>query len=457
MNISTSIILDTRRIKNKNDKYPIKLRITINRVTRNYQTVFDLSVEEFERLSASRVSETLQAVRTSLQELKRTLENFISDKEPSGFTEFENDFISDNKNFKRKKFKQEVLSIPIDEFDYSPFLKRFTIFSEDHSRRAALSTTFLSCIRKLLQQGRIGSAINYQRSYIDLVKFRGNVLLSEITVAYLYQFEQATLNRGVSKTTVAIILRPLRTVFNEAIEDGIIKREKHYPFGRRRYQIPCGRNIKKALTIDDVKKIYYYEPESEDHRRAKDFWLFCYFANGMNVKDMIHLKYKNIQGEYLVFERAKTERSTRRDPQLITAYLGPELQDILERHGNKDKSPDNYIFPIMRPGLTLLEQFDLLNTTRSYINNRMDGIRKKLGINKKITTIVSRHTFATVMKRSGVSTGFIQESLGHTDPKTTENYLGSFENSVKKELASALTSFKNPKKTKSLQIGTSIL
>ena len=109
MNISTSIILDTRRIKNKNDKYPIKLRITINRVTRNYQTVFDLFVEEFERLSASRVSETLQAVRTSLQKLKRTLENFISDKKPSGFTEFENDFISDNKNFKRKKFKKFYL------------------------------------------------------------------------------------------------------------------------------------------------------------------------------------------------------------------------------------------------------------------------------------------------------------------------------------------------------------
>jgi hypothetical protein len=29
---------------------------------------------------------------------------------------------------------------------------------------------------------------------------------------------------------------------------GIIKREKCYPFGRRKYQIPTGRNIKKALT-----------------------------------------------------------------------------------------------------------------------------------------------------------------------------------------------------------------
>ncbi|MBO9635536.1 MAG: hypothetical protein J7578_20700 [Chitinophagaceae bacterium] len=31
------------------------------------------------------------------------------------------------------------------------------------------------------------------------------------------------------------------------------------------------------------------------------------------------------------------------------------------------------------------------------------------------------------MKRSGVSTEFIQESLGHTSMKTTESYLDSFE------------------------------
>ena len=51
-------------------------------------------------------------------------------------------------------------------------------------------------------------------------------------------------------------LRPLRSIFNEAIEEGIIKREKCYPFGRRRYCIPASKNTKKALDLDDIKKIY---------------------------------------------------------------------------------------------------------------------------------------------------------------------------------------------------------
>lgn len=69
-------------------------------------------------------------------------------------------------------------------------------------------------------------------------------------------------------------------------------------------------------------------------------------------------------------------------------------------------------------------------------------IVKKLGIDKKPTTYVARHTFSTVLKRSGASTEYIQEALGHTNIKTTENYPDSFEKEVKKEFALRLTSFK---------------
>jgi len=50
----------------------------------------------------------------------------------------------------------------------------------------------------------------------------------------------------------------------------------------------------------------------------------------------------------------------------------------------------------------------------------MAKIKERLGIEKKVTTVVSRHTFSTQLKRLGASTEFIQEALGHTDKKTTE-------------------------------------
>ena len=41
---------------------------------------------------------------------------------------------------------------------------------------------------------------------------------------------------------------------------------------------------------------------------------------------------------------------------------------------------------------------------------------------------VARHSFATVLKRSGVNIALISESLGHTSLSTTQYYLDSFEN-----------------------------
>jgi site-specific recombinase XerD len=72
----------------------------------------------------------------------------------------------------------------------------------------------------------------------------------------------------------------------------------------------------------------------------------------------------------------------------------------------------------------------------------MEIIGGKLVIDRKLTTIVSRHSFSTVMKNSGASTEFIQEVLGHTDKRTTENCLDSFEKEMKKEFAAKLVPLK---------------
>lgn len=251
------------------------------------------------------------------------------------------------------------------------------------------------------------------------------------------------LNRERTKATVGIKLRPLRAIFNEVIEDGQIKREKCYPFGKRKYQIPTSRNVKKAISIDKIGEIYHYQTGNKDEQKARDLWMFCYFANGMNPKDLAYLKFKNIQGEYFVFIRAKTERTTRHDPRPITVYMTEDMINYIEKWGNKDKTPGNYIFPFLKPGLTALEQHYECRSLVKYINTHMKKVRKALGIERRVTTIVSRHSFSTQLKRSGASTEFIQESLGHTDKKTTENYLDSFENDVKKEFASKLSAFKN--------------
>jgi len=440
MAVTASITLDTRRIK-KTGKFPVKLLVTLNSEPRRYQTIFDLNQEEYDKLSGRRLNPDLQTIKEKLNEILRTAKNTIKELRPFNFGDFEAEYLQNNPMFRERKYQSGNSLGQQTDFDFSSYYKKFPILNADTSNRELISATFVSYVKRLLEQGRIGSAENYQDTYNSLIKFKGNVRFIDITVSYLYRYEQWMISRGRSKTTVGIKLRSLRAVYNEAIESEIINR-RYYPFGRRRYLVPTSRNVKKALDISTIAKIYYYQPVEEDDRKAKDYWLFCYFANGMNPKDVAHLKFKNLQGEYLHFERAKTINTTRGNSKLITAYVTEDMGKIIERRANQDQSPGNYIFPILKPGSSALDQHYVIKPFIVFINKGMARIADALGIDRKVTTIVTRHTFSTLMKRSGASTEFIQEALGHMDKKTTENYLDSFENEVKKEYSEVLTSFK---------------
>lgn len=444
MSATVSIILDTRRMKIKTKKFPVKLQVSFNRSTLHYQTVFDLSKEDYGKLSSPRIGSELQSIREKLKCIQRAAEEFVREMDCFSFYEFEHDFIVGHELFvQRKKLKEpaQVLKKKY-EFDYSPFKSYFPIFDEDHSISGTISGIYFQYIRMLLQQKRIGTARTFQDSYNSIKKFRGNVLFTEITVSFLIQYEQWMLERGRAHATVGIKLRPLRTAFNEAIDAGMIKKEKHYPFGRRKYQIPTGRNLKKALTQSQLSAIYYDRPICPDEKKAKDFWIFFYLANGINPKDVACLRVKNIQDDYLIFIRSKTERTSRHEPKPITVFITEDMWAIIKLWGKIDAKPNDYLFPILEPGLNAMDEFLTVKAFTKFVNDNMVKVCKRLGFDKKVTTIVSRHSFSTQLKRAGASTEFIQEALGHTDKKTTENYLDSFEREIKKEFSHHLTAFK---------------
>ena len=64
----------------------------------------------------------------------------------------------------------------------------------------------------------------------------------------------------------------------------------------------------------------------------------------------------------------------------------------------------------------------------AHVNNGLREWSRLLGLKTTLTTYVARHTFASVLKRSGVSVALISESLGHSDLSTTQIYLDAFEN-----------------------------
>jgi integrase len=249
-----------------------------------------------------------------------------------------------------------------------------------------------------------------------------------------------------SITTVGIYLRSLRTLFGIEILEGRLTKEA-YPFGKKRYEIPTGHNVKKALTLTDIGAIYNFQalPDSTADM-AKNYWLFLYLCNGMNMKDMCQLRYSNLKGNVLEFERAKTAR-TKRKVEAIRMPLSEDIQAIIGKWGVAKQDENSYIFPVLSKGLSPERQRALVQQRTHLVNEHMKEIAKELKIENSVTTYAARHSFATILQRSGAPISFISEALGHGNVQTTQNYLAGFEDDSKAEVLKALTAFKRVDKT----------
>ena len=192
------------------------------------------------------------------------------------------------------------------------------------------------------------------------------------------------------------------------------------------------------MNIRQIEQIANYQGDSPLTAYYRDLWFFIYLCNGINVADLIKLKYSNIVDGEICFVRQKTEHTSRMRKE-IRAVITEQMQTIIQRWGNP-ASADNYLFPFLNGRETAMEmKIKTQNLTRR-INWHMHIIGKALGIGK-ISTYTARHSFATILKRRGANIIYISESLGHNDLKTTACYLAGFEKEEREKNAHLLTDF----------------
>ncbi|MCU4155238.1 site-specific integrase [Carboxylicivirga sp. A043] len=406
--VTTSVILD-KRIQKKDKTYAVKLRVTHNRIQKYYPINVFLTVDEWEKVHSEKPRKTYKDHLLYFNEVELKARAVVKEIHPFTFTAFE------------KKFNQAPRS-SIDVF-----------------------SAFQSYIDDLLKEGRASTSESYLCALNSLkkrqeAKRRKKLNFWDVTPDWLKEYEKWMVAEGKSRTTIGIYLRSLRTILNNAIAEGHLDRES-YPFGKRKYQIPASNNKKKALTIEQIGQLVKYEPQNKYEAKARDLWLFSYLCNGVNVKDIARLKYSSISNNKIHFYRAKTERTSKHDLQEITVVLLPEIEKIIDKWGVKPIESDTYIFGIISKDDTPEQELAKVKSAIKSINKFMDRIGKNIGLPFKPTTYFARHSFATVLKRSGAPTEFIKESLGHKDLKTTEHYLDSFDDDFKESFQKKLLNF----------------
>jgi len=413
--ISISIYLDTRRAK-ANGAFPLKLRVFTPqpRKQKLYSIPFEFSKEDFKKVwDNKRINKDFKEDHVRIEAIKQKANATVKEIKPFSFERFE-------KLFFRKK-----------------------------GDGASLKYHYREYINALRKNNRIGTAETYEYSFKAITRYLSTknksidkLLFYDVDVKWLKSFENYLLESNLSVTTVGIYLRPLRAIFNKAIEEKDLDKE-YYPFGKRGYQIPQTKKVKKALNYEQLKRLYLAEPKNKEQEKAKDFWFLSYNCNGMNLKDLALLKYSNLNNDSLTFYRAKTYFTSKHNLKEIQVFFNDYILSMLEKYGNTNKDPNNYVFDILKPSQTEVEIKRRVSIFNRFINQHIKIIASDNGINEDISFYWARHSFATISVRQGASLEFMQESLGHNSKATTENYFAGFDSDVKKEFANSLMDFDN--------------
>ena len=323
-------------------------------------------------------------------------------------------------NEQEQKYSEQIFEFSAEKRDYSPatLIERVTPVQKVKT----VGDLFNEYIAQLKNEGRLGYALSVQQVRNSLCKFKGHldIYFPDIDVNWLKAYESWLRCCKLEDNTIGIRFRTLRAVYNLAITEGVVKTEL-YPFKKFKVSKLHKETAKRAMTKEQVKQVIEYDVSNARFykRLAVDMFTFSYLMGGINFTDMAFLTDKNIEGERLVYVRQKTNK-------LIMLPLQEKAILIMNRYRSPQRK---YIFPILdnrerTPRQIRNRIYDVL----ANVNGHLEDIGKELGVEVKISSYVARHSYATVLKRAGVSTSIISESLGHSSERVTQVYLDSFDN-----------------------------
>ena len=401
---TTTIIQDLRHEK-KDGTFPVKLRVTFQRKNKKYATGLSLTEDDYKKSRGDRA-------RGEHKENSKKM-NAVQDKA--------DDIIEQLSSFSFHQFEELML--------------------EKKTQSDNVYAAFEKAIKEIREEGRIQTANGYRASMNSLKSYKKKLTFEGIDKKFLNGYHAWMLEENKSLTSIGMYLRNLRTLFNTAIYLKVVRQEL-YPFTKRTYQIPQGRNVKKALSLPDLKKIYNYggKGEPDTKVKAKDMWIFSYLCNGMNVKDMCLLKYENVKGDRIEYIRAKTAR-TRKIKKPIVVVVTDDVQAIIDRWGNKDRSDENYVFPVLPFNPTPQQVTARVRQFTKTVNKYIKIVTLELGIKDHVTTYSARHTYATNYLKAGGTISELSVEMNHSSLDVTVGYVDSIDDGRRVKLTNKLTDF----------------
>lgn len=388
--------------KAANGEHEIRLRLTLYRDVSYLNTGFTSSVQNWD--------EENQCPRSSHPKFKIIIKK-IQD-------------LSEDINFEIKL----NLKNGIDVFSLSALKNKIKAPIKKGSKIKILEL-YEQHITKLENEGRIGYSKIFCSSRDNFKKFIGKTDKSFIAFSKtdFNNYEEYLVKNIKLESTISVYIRTFVRIWNIAIEQGICPKD-HHP--SKFFKFKAYRRFKtkkRAISADSIKMIDELQFDTSSRMfRSQQYFLFSFYARGINFIDMAKLKFKeNLWGDDLTYTRSKNKR--RYYYQLHSKALA--IINKFEKLNTKSDS-DN-IFPILYSWHDTPKKIDArIDSALKDLNEDLSKIAEQIGLKKHLTSYVARHSFATALRHKSVNVSIIQEALGHETELQTMTYLEDLDDTI---------------------------
>lgn len=414
--VSVRLIIDERR-KGKDELCPVIVRVTKDRkffdvtLSERYSpdTFTEIWIAEAEK--TKKYKDERQRMRRQFEQIVAIVRNLI-----------------ESERFSRETFK----------------IKYYGLIDPNEE-------TIYSLWQDVADSKSVGTAASYNDALARFKKdMGGKVRFEDITKELTRRWQDRMIADGLSKTTAAIYLRAFKVVCNVAIEREYLKADGKQLFAKMQIAGKNSYNSRKHeyLTIEQWQALWrFYETNGagndvyeswrsdykESNMNALGMMLFMYLADGMNLRDVLNLRYDDFYFSHdkTQFRFIRQKVSDRTAAEIVFPIL-PEIRTIIERQGEKE-TEDGLVFGYLKDKIRfdgsrkdIEEERRLTALYNSVIRARMVQVAKAVGISQLPSPTWCRHSFATNLIQQGVSKEYISASMGHSGGSTTDNYIDKY-------------------------------
>lgn len=173
------------------------------------------------------------------------------------------------------------LVVELRTFTADDIVRQFQIQNQSQSFMAFMRER----IKKLENHGKFGTAATYLTTLNSFMRFLHyhDILLNRVDSNLIKSYEDYLRSIGLTKNTTSFYMRVLRSVYNQAVENGLVDQAK--PFCN--VYTGIAETKKRALSVREIRKIIAVNLAQQPSLDfARDVFMFSFYTRGMAFIDI---------------------------------------------------------------------------------------------------------------------------------------------------------------------------